>query len=1144
MIGYNGGTAFGAAFDGSADTYLTVPDYASGLLHGKKFSVSLVMYMSAGYTGRWRSIFSKGARAQDRSPALFLRPVDTYMRAFMGSDGDDYCSLSGAYSCITKTAVRMKELRRYHLVFVVEDGQLSFYIDGVLKSQTGIPTLSCAPGAMCTTVDGIVRSCSSDRTGYGSIASDGSWYRIKPIDGCTDGAACACEPAVAANAVVKEGPLYIGSDFWNDGVAGYIKAFSVHAKPLDAAEVVALFLDDLPIFGCTDPNAFNYVEMANRDDGSCIAKEYGCIDTLAENFDPTANTDDGSCDLNPCTIGGRQPESCVAADFTVCSTLPYTANQTTCTNAGACTYTQPYSCTAIDGEACTTMDISSVDDVADQTACEGAGTCTYTAADSATSTAESCVATDLIACGGVAVDATESTCTSAGACRYVVPFSCAATNAHACAAANVSLARLLWSVEYSQTNSIDQATCEGTGDCVYTPLHPFAHNCHVNATCGHATPSNFTCTCNTGYVGSGEECELIYLGCNIVDSINYNPLANVDDGSCIPIVRGCTDDSADNYNAAANREYMPSTCYYNECLFGVFNSTSGRGHTCDGNATCVYNGTGVFSCDCNAVGDCDTGSCTGYIGNGTYCEVIVLGCLDATAFNFLPEANVDDGGCIPSVYGCLDSLATNYDPLVNRDDGSCDINPCLVGLDDCHEFAYCGHTGPSLHVCSCMPDYVGNGTFCVIPIYTCSYVVAVNYNPACALAVDACVEDGSCTFPIYGCMDSGADNWNMNANVDDGTCMRFGCMVAEAFNYVPDATIDDGSCLVYGCMDTAANNENSAANRPDNTQCTYTVLGCTYVDSLNYDATANSDDGSCIRIRRGCTHQDAENYDPLANVDDDTCIRIPCYQGTDDCHANATCAHLGPSSWECACVNNTVGNGTHCEPTVRGCMQPEAFNYNPAANADNSTSSSCIDVDAGCTDELAFNFDPVANTDNSSCVNRTYGCTDVRALNFNSTANVDDDSCEIDACEHSLHNCSTHAKCTYTPKHLDTVGVNCSIASTFSNLTNSSSSSLINCTNMSYTVSGAFSCACAPAFLGDGYACVPRLYGCTDAVALNLDALANTDDGSCIAVVEGCTNPVAQNFRLSANVDDGNCVIHPCNTTAKNYDSSTLGIIQ
>ena len=53
------------------------------------------------------------------------------------------------------------------------------------------------------------------------------------------------------------------------------------------------------ILGCTDPSAFNYNSSANTDDGTCVPVIYGCTDPLADNYDSSANTDDGSC-----TYGG------------------------------------------------------------------------------------------------------------------------------------------------------------------------------------------------------------------------------------------------------------------------------------------------------------------------------------------------------------------------------------------------------------------------------------------------------------------------------------------------------------------------------------------------------------------------------------------------------------------------------------------------------------------------------------------------------------------------------------------------------------------------------------------------------------------------------------------------------------------------
>jgi len=48
-------------------------------------------------------------------------------------------------------------------------------------------------------------------------------------------------------------------------------------------------------YGCTDPTAFNYDALATCDDGSCIPFIYGCTDVNADNYSSSANTDDGSC---------------------------------------------------------------------------------------------------------------------------------------------------------------------------------------------------------------------------------------------------------------------------------------------------------------------------------------------------------------------------------------------------------------------------------------------------------------------------------------------------------------------------------------------------------------------------------------------------------------------------------------------------------------------------------------------------------------------------------------------------------------------------------------------------------------------------------------------------------------------------------
>lgn len=60
------------------------------------------------------------------------------------------------------------------------------------------------------------------------------------------------------------------------------------------------------------------------------------------------------------------------------------------------------------------------------------------------------------------------------------------------------------------------------------------------------------------------------------------------------------------------------------------------------------------------------------------CVPIVLGCTDPTAFNFEPAANTDDGSCVPIILGCTNPTAVNYDPAANTDDGSCDFGSAPV----------------------------------------------------------------------------------------------------------------------------------------------------------------------------------------------------------------------------------------------------------------------------------------------------------------------------------------------------------------------------------------------------------------------------------------------------------------------------------
>jgi len=244
---------------------------------------------------------------------------------------------------------------------------------------------------------------------------------------------------------------------------------------------------------------------------------------------------------------------------------------------------------------------------------------------------------------------------------------------------------------------------------------------------------------------------------------------------------------------------------------------------------------------------------------------------------------------------------------------------------------------------------------CVYCIYGCMDTTAFNYDSL------ATCQDLSCISVMYGCTDSTAINYYAGANMDDGSCIysMFGCTDPFAVNYDPLVLIDDGSCIYpTGCMDSTAINFDSTAIIPDSS-CIYPVLGCIDSTAINFDPLANTDDGSCLPYIYGCMDSLAINYYASANSDDGSCI-YPIYGCTDPCNI---------------------------------------CNYNPLATIDDGSciySTACMAT--GCIDPLALNYDSTACYSDSSCMYCVYGCMDSTALNYDSLVSCDDGSCTYATC--------------------------------------------------------------------------------------------------------------------------------------------------
>ena len=372
-------------------------------------------------------------------------------------------------------------------------------------------------------------------------------------------------------------------------------------------------------------------------------------------------------------------------------------------------------------------------------------------------------------------------------------------------------------------------------------INPFENN-------GQGALQNFEAPFFTTYSAlpyCGDVCIPIVEGCTDPNSLNYNPEANVDDGSCIPIIEGCTNPLAFNYNPEANVDDGSCVPVVVGCMDPEAFNYDPLANT-PGDCIPVVEGcTDPAAFNYNPLANVDDGSCV----------PVVEGCTDPNSINYNPEANVDDGSCIPIVEGCTDPSAFNYNPEANVDDGSC--IPVVYGCTDPDAFNY----NPEANT--------DNGT-CEPVVFGCTDPTAFNYNP------DANTDNGTCVPVIYGCTDNTALNYNPDANTEDGSCIPIlaGCTDPDSFNYNPLANTDDGSCIpiVYGCTDPNAFNYNPDANTED-FSCIPIVYGCTDPDSVNYNPEANVDNGSCITAVVGCTDPESYNYNPEANVSDpDACL--------------------------------------------------------------------------------------------------------------------------------------------------------------------------------------------------------------------------------------------------------------------------------
>ena len=365
--------------------------------------------------------------------------------------------------------------------------------------------------------------------------------------------------------------------------------------------------------------------------------------------------------------------------------------------------------------------------------------------------------------------------------------------------------------------------------------------------------------------GMTNDCSKIQLiassnGCTDAIACNFDSSAAVDDGSCdyysSPPINLLDTEWYLEYDFGCNGNPGNEIWTLNsDFTYETSSESVGNWSLCGISVTLLFENGYIYNGDYNISG----GYFEGIINSSPSCftmSPVVEGCTDSTACNYNDSANTDDGTCeFTSCLGCTDAIACNFDSSVSVDDGNCDYysSPPTNLLDTEWSVEYdwgCnGNTGNSVWTLN------SNFTFE-------SSTGSVGNWSLCGLSFTL-LFGGSGTeyngdYNITGGYFEGTMNGSPSNCFTMSPVVVEGCTDSTACNYNASANTDDGSCIYPTCDDPLACNYDECSDPIsicydatacyDASACTYAIgwsLGCTYIDAINYDPIATVDDGSC-----------------------------------------------------------------------------------------------------------------------------------------------------------------------------------------------------------------------------------------------------------------------------------------------------------
>jgi hypothetical protein len=474
----------------------------------------------------------------------------------------------------------------------------------------------------------------------------------------------------------------------------------------------------------------------------------------------------------------------------------------------------------------------------------------------------------------------------------------------------------------------------------------------------------------TGIVAGDEILEIQWSSDGSVDSNNgYGWSAEL---ICTEPIAGCTEPYAENYNPDANTD--DGSCELD----------------------CTYLLTYDSYVDLNYDNSISNYYCNYYVSNGTYtieqaesygynCDCVIVGCTDETATNYDPTAFVDDCSCIYDNDCPAISFNTTDSSLgwqIQNSDGDMVVEYNSSGQEIGGYCAnYCFEDGCYTITMNSMWGGGWYGTTLNIGEY--EYTFSTGYSSLAAFGYN----DEDCI--TEGCTNEFADNYNPDANYEDGSC-EYGCEYLLSYQSYEDLgfdiSISNYYCAYYLELGyyTIEEMENMGYN------CDCVIVGCTDSEATNYDEEAFVDDCSCV-YENDCPAISFNTTDSslgwqIANMEGETILEYNASGQEVGSYCGNYCFEDGcyiitmTSMWGGGWYQTTLDIGEESFSLQTGYDGIAAYAYNTD-----------MDCEIGCTDPDASNYNPNAILDDGSCV--LFGCTITIACNYDPNATAFDGSC-------------------------------------------------------------------------------------------------------------------------------------------------------